>query len=145
MPTEEEFGVFLQTLYDKLPVTFRLNSGEAGFQRVSKMLKDADFIKQFLEAQDAAAATNAAQQPEEEAKTASGAAAVNMDQTTLVTQSIKELDVDYSKIKMEMKGFYPHEVLFEMCIPRELLKKHAGLKKIHKLVMQMADSGLITR
>ena len=31
MPSEEEFGVFLQTLYDKLPVTFRLNSGQANF------------------------------------------------------------------------------------------------------------------
>ena len=58
---------------------------------------------------------------------------------------MKELDVDYSKLKMELKEFYPNEVLFEMCIPRELLKKHAGLKRIHKLVMQMADSGLITR
>ena len=53
--------------------------------------------------------------------------------------------MDYSKLRMDLKQFYPHDVLFEMCIPRELLKKHAGLKKIHKLVMQMADSGLITR
>ena len=53
--------------------------------------------------------------------------------------------MDYSKLKMELKEFYPNDVLFEMCIPRELLKKHAGLKRIHKLVMQMADSGLITR
>ena len=45
MPTEEEFGTFLQTLYDKLPVTFRINSGEAGFERLSQMLKDPDFIK----------------------------------------------------------------------------------------------------
>ena len=49
MPTEEEFGTFLQTLYDKLPVTFRINSGEAGFERLSQMLKDPDFIKQFIE------------------------------------------------------------------------------------------------
>ena len=48
MPQEEEFGTFLQTLYDKLPVTFRLNSGEAGFQRVSAMLTDPDFIKKFV-------------------------------------------------------------------------------------------------
>ena len=68
-----------------------------------------------------------------------------MDQTVLVKQSMKEVDVDYSKLRMDLKSFYPHDVLFEMCIPRELLKKNAGLKKIHKLVMQMADSGLITR
>ena len=63
----------------------------------------------------------------------------------MVKQSIKETQVDFSKLKMDCKPFHPHEVLFEMMIPRELLKKHAGLKRIHKLVMQMADSGLITR
>jgi 16S rRNA C967 or C1407 C5-methylase (RsmB/RsmF family) len=46
---------------------------------------------------------------------------------------------------MDLKPFYPHEALFEMMIPRELLKKNLGLKMIHKLVMLMADSGLITR
>lgn len=49
IPTEEEFATFLQTLYDKLPVTFRLNSGEAGFQNVSAMLKDENFIRKFVE------------------------------------------------------------------------------------------------
>jgi hypothetical protein len=38
--SEDEFKHFLQTLYDKLPVTFRLNSGAASFSRVSQMLKD---------------------------------------------------------------------------------------------------------
>jgi len=60
---------------------------------------------------------------------------VNMDQTTMINQSMKEVEIDYSKLKMDVKSFYPHDVLFEMCIPRELLKKNAGLKKIHKLVM----------
>ena len=46
---------------------------------------------------------------------------------------------------MDLKPFYPHDVLFEMMIPRELLKKNLGLKMAHKLVMLMADSGLITR
>ena len=46
---------------------------------------------------------------------------------------------------MDLKAFYPHESLFEMMIPRELLKKNLGLKQIHKLVMELADAGLITR
>ena len=58
---------------------------------------------------------------------------------------MKEVPVDFSKLKMDVKPFYPHDVLFEMMIPRELLKKNLGLKRIHKLVMLMADSGLITR
>ena len=71
--------------------------------------------------------------------------AVNMDQKSMCKQSIKDVAIDFSKIKMDLKSFYPHDVLFEMMIPREMLKKNVGLKKIHKLVMQMADSGLITR
>ena len=58
---------------------------------------------------------------------------------------MKEAPIDFSQLRMDVKSFYPHDVLFEMMIPRELLKKNVGLKKIHKLVMLMADSGLITR
>ena len=75
----------------------------------------------------------------------SGGAVIDMDQTKMIQQSMKETPVDFSKLKMDCKPFYPHEVLFEMMIPRELLKKNLGLKKIHKFVMQLADSGLITR
>jgi len=46
---------------------------------------------------------------------------------------------------MDCKPFYEREVLFELMIPKELLKKNLGLKKIHQLVMNLADSGLITR
>jgi hypothetical protein len=46
---------------------------------------------------------------------------------------------------MDCKSFYPNNVLFEMMIPRELLKKNLGLKQIHHLVIQLADCGLITR
>jgi len=30
-------------------------------------------------------------------------------------------------------------------IPRELLKKNLGLKKIHHMIIALGDSGLITR
>lgn len=139
IPTEEEFKSFQQTLYDKLPVTFRLNSGEPGFWRVSQLLRDPSFIKQFIEREMKDAA------PEETKVGETGGAAVNMDQTQMVTKTMKDLEVDFSKLKMDLKPFYPHNVLFEMMIPRELLKKHLGLKEVHKLVMQLADSGLITR
>jgi hypothetical protein len=46
---------------------------------------------------------------------------------------------------MDCKEFYPNHVLFEMMIPKELLKKNIGLKSIHALVMQLGDSGLLTR
>ena len=46
---------------------------------------------------------------------------------------------------MDLKPFYPNDVLFEMMIPREMLKKNIGLKQIHKLVIELAGAGLITR
>lgn len=59
--------------------------------------------------------------------------------------SLKTTTVDYDSLKMDCKVYYPNKALFEMMIPRELLKKNMGLKKIHQLVMASADSGLITR
>jgi 16S rRNA C967 or C1407 C5-methylase (RsmB/RsmF family) len=36
---------FLKTLQEKLPVTFRINSGEVGFEKVCSMLREKDFIE----------------------------------------------------------------------------------------------------
>lgn len=112
------------------------------------MLQNPDFVKQFIEKELATAgeeSKDAAQGEESKSAAATGGNAVEMDQTKLVMQSMKEVAVDFSKLGMDLKPFYPNKVLFEMMIPRELLKKNAGLKQVHKLVMQMADSGLITR
>jgi len=143
--TEEEFQQFVNILYDKLPVTFRLNSGETHVARVSSMLKDPGFVKQFLESEAVQQAAEQDKGTAEEVKSESKDAPVTLDQRELAYQSMKEVPVDYDKLKMDLKPFYPGDVLFEMMIPRELLKKNLRLKQIHKLVMQMADSGLITR
>ena len=109
------------------------------------MLTDPDFIKEFTDGQE-----NELQEEEkEEVKegTKSGTV-IDMDTKNMIEQHkghLKDVKIDYSKLKMDLKEFYPHKSLFEMMIPRELLKKNLGLKKIHKLVMDMADAGLITR
>ena len=46
---------------------------------------------------------------------------------------------------MECKAFYPLDLVYEMSIPKELLKKDEGLKQIHQLLHGCNDSGLITR
>ena len=58
---------------------------------------------------------------------------------------MKEVPIDYDMLKMDLKSYYPNDVLFEMMMPREILKKNLDLKQIHKFVILMADSGLITR
>jgi hypothetical protein len=46
---------------------------------------------------------------------------------------------------MDVKPYYPMDIVFEMMIPKEMLKKNLGLKKVHHLIGNMAESGLITR
>lgn len=100
-------------------MTFRLNCGEHNYQRVSEMLRHPDFVTSFTDA-------SLELQPDEH-------------------NSLKTAKVDYSALRMDCKPFYPNQTLFEMMIPRELLKKNLGLKQIHQLVINLAESGLITR
>lgn len=115
----DEFKLFEATLKEKLPVTFRLNSGEHNFEKVSEMLRDPEFVSKYTDKD----------------------LEVQHDEN----QSMKTTKIDFSTLRMDCKPYYPNSVLFEMMIPRELLKKNVGLKQIHQLVIQMAECGLITR
>ncbi len=58
----------------------------------------------------------------------------------------KNKALDMTQIKLDNKKYYPPgNVLFELTVPRELLKKNVGLKEIHKLVQKANDSGILTR
>lgn len=100
-------------------MTFRINSGEHNYHKVSELLRSPDFITRYTK--DAPLT-----QPDEHG-------------------SYKTAQIDFDSIRMDCKPYYPNDSLFEMMIPREMLKKNIGLKKIHTLVMAAADSGLITR
>ena len=102
---EEEFKVFEQTLKEKLPVTFRINTGELNHHKFSEMLRAPQFIENY---------TNKDFEPE-------------VDQR----ESVKTQKIDYDQLSMDCKPYYPGQVLFEMMIPREMLKKNLGLKQIH--------------
>ena len=61
-------------------------------------------------------------------------------------EDLKNKNLDISQINLENKRYYPPgKVLFELTVPRELLKKNLGLKAIHKLVQKANDSGCLTR
>jgi len=150
---EAEFKQFVDTLYEKLPVTFRVQTANVNFEKVCDMLRDPNFIKDFTEKE---ATVEDGQEEEkkdevaEESKDATGedGKVVDMKTKSLIETyggNIREFKIDLEKLSMDCKPFYPHNSLFEMMIPRELLKKNAGLKQIHQLVIEMGDSGLITR
>ncbi len=58
-----------------------------------------------------------------------------MNQRTERPEGIRNANLDLSQVILEAKPYYPPgDVLFELTVPRELLKKNVGLKAIHKLV-----------
>ena len=59
---------------------------------------------------------------------------------------LKSISLDLDQISLEPKQYYPPgNVLFELNVPRELLKKNLGLKAAHKLIQQANDAGILTR
>ena len=74
MDANEFQNQFLKTLQEKLPVTFRINSGEIGFDKVCAMLKDKDFIETFCKRIEAdATIAPESEHPKEEAEESKGA------------------------------------------------------------------------
>jgi hypothetical protein len=80
--SSDEFKLFEATLKEKLPVTFRLNSGENGYERVSAFLRDPTFIESYTDASFEI-------EPDEHG-------------------SLKTAKVDYSTLRMDCKPYYPN-------------------------------------
>ena len=57
----------------------------------------------------------------------------------------KKMQLDFSLLKMDNKEWYPRELVYELLMPANLLKKVEGLKSIHKMIDASKDSGLISR
>jgi hypothetical protein len=79
---DAEFTLFENTLKQKLPVTFRLNSGEHDYMRVSEMLRDANFVRNYTD-------SDLVMQPDE-------------------YNSLKTSVVDYDSLRMDCKPYYPN-------------------------------------
>ena len=117
---EAEFKDFTSTLQEKLPVTYRVNQTEVNHETVCDLFTDKHFIKKYFQETIEAADLN--------------------------QEDWKNKTLDMSQIKLENKKYYPPgNVLFELTVPRELLKKNVGLKDIHKLIQKANDSGILTR
>lgn len=48
-------------------------------------------------------------------------------------------------MKIDCKQWYPQDLVFELMVPRELLKKAESLKQVHKIIDSAKDAGVITR
>lgn len=101
LTSDEEFQDFKSTLLEKLPVTFRVNPGLIGHERVVEMLRDPKFIESHT--------TDPAKQQEEEQD-----GDEDKDKEILMGQKdhqdkkqMRSQVIDYSKLKMDCKSFYP--------------------------------------
>lgn len=63
----------------------------------------------------------------------------------LVGEALRNVQIDYDQLKVDCKSFYPGDLVYELLMPKELLKKHKGLKTIHKIIDNSKDAGLLTR
>lgn len=128
----EEFKEFTSTLFEKLPVTFRVNQTENHHERVVALFRDPEFIRSHYQVTEEVAGKDVI--------------AVDMNQKFESREGLRNLNLDLSQVKLERKPYYPPgDVLFELTVPREMFKKNLGLKAVHKLVQQSNDAGLLTR
>ena len=124
--TDEEFELFKNTLLEKLPVTFRVNPILMGHERVVDMFKDPKFIERHSVQPTASENQEDPKEEIQDDKAIQMGQKDHMDKKQLRTQVI-----DISKLKMDCKAFYPQNLVFEMMLPKELLRKNEGLKRIH--------------
>lgn len=115
-----------------MPVTFRINPGLVNFQELVKLFRDPDFIQKY--------AVKGSELNNKEV------ADIKMGQADhYYGDTLKHVSIDYTQLRMDCKQFYPQELVYEMMIPGNLLKKIDELKAIHKIIDLAKDSGLITR
>ena len=58
---------------------------------------------------------------------------------------LKGIRLDFSTLKMDCKQYYPNDLVYELMMPANLLKKIEGMKQIHKLIDTAKDAGVLTR
>jgi len=63
----------------------------------------------------------------------------------LYGNELKKVKIDFNKLKVDCKPWYPGDLVFELMVPRELLKKNDDLKQVHKIIDSVKDAGVITR
>ena len=63
----------------------------------------------------------------------------------LYGNELKKVKIDFNNLKLDCKAFYPGDLVYELMVPRELLKKNDDLKQVHKIIDSVKDAGVITR
>mmetsp|Transcript_19149 Transcript_19149/g.22101 ORF Transcript_19149/g.22101 Transcript_19149/m.22101 type:complete len:229 (+) Transcript_19149:21-707(+) len=129
---DRDFQEFCEFLRRKLPITFRINPLNVGFETLTQMFGSETIIKDWrarmTKQNEAKQVSNEAMQPEAEGEAAD-----------------KDPSEDLDNLKFTNIEFYPDNLLYQIPISRETLRKNEVLQSIHKFMQMCNDSGLLTR
>jgi len=115
--SKDEFNTFLENLSKKLPVTFRLNPREPNIDPLIKIFNDPNFLSSYTDV-------------EETGKAEIVKADLLKHNQRAGEYKSKILDIPPPSCKEYYKG----RLLYEILLPREMLKKNLPLKPAHKLI-----------
>lgn len=118
----QDFKAFLHQLKQKLPITFRVNPLNVGFETITDLFSSETFVKDWCEKHK--------ENPDFQAKEGRIS---NLSQEVLDSLRFTNLD------------FYPEKLLYQIPLSREVLRKDHVLSSVHKFIQLCNDSGLLTR
>lgn len=119
---DKDFQAFKSTLQTKLPITFRVNPLNVGYETVTNMFSSETFIKDWAEKNK--------DKPDAQGKEG------RIENMT---------DEQLENLKLYNYEFYPDRLLYELPVHREVLRKDTTLTAVHKFIQKSNDSGLLTR
>lgn len=119
---DKDFKAFVEQLRIKLPITFRVNPLNVGFETLTELFCSDTFVKDWCEKNK----NNPDLKPKEG----------RIDSLT---------EDELANLKFKWIEFYPEKLLYQIPLTREILRKDSVLTSIHKFIQQSNDSGLLTR
>ena len=116
-----------------------MNPSLLGYQNLVDMFGDAKFIEKMAVLDDDAEEKKPIVDEKQEVK-------VDMSQKEHPGKNtLKKQALNYADMKFDCKKYYPLDLVYELMVPKELLRKNEGLKSVHKLVDNSNHAGLLTR
>lgn len=140
--SEDEMKEFLRVLKERLPVTFRINPlNPLAPELVQKFVNSKAFFETFM---NAAVNEDGDVEPKQTKRRKLNDGGEEDIEAEDVQKGSDDEEFyerpDYNKnlskeeLKIDQKNFYPGGLVFEMSIPRQVLKKNPGLKQAHTFI-----------
>ena len=119
---DKDFKEFVEQLRVRLPITFRINPLNVGFETITELFSSDTFAKDWWEKNKN-----------------------NPDLKFKEGRSDNLTEDELAKLKFKQIEFYPERLLYQIPLTREVLRKDTVLTSIHKFIQKSNDSGLLTR